>query len=225
MADMLTPSVATQQAPDTGTAAKAYAAQRKPRARTPEAPMARAVQSAATRLAATAATTSTAAPRTASRPLRAAVPAGDPTQVLRVEAAARRPETMPAPSAAPRAVSQARRELRVPIGSKGVRVDNDGSVYAQFEDRDRLIGRIEIRERPKYEDERRAEIHRASVAAARERQFAVARQDQGVVTRPNPAVRAAQTIRGMADALGVQTQVQQVRSQRDLAGALVNMAR
>lgn len=226
MADALTQSVTTQQAPEAGMATQAYAAQRQPRVRARQAPMTRAVESAATRLEATSTATATAAARPASRPLRTVQAAGDPTQVLRLEAAAQRPETMPtAVATPPRAVSEARRELRVPIGSKGVRVENDGSVYAQFEDRDRLIGQIEIRERPRYQDERRAEARRADAAATRDRRLAVARQDKGVVTRPDPAVRAAQTIRGMADALGVQTQVQQVRSQRDLAGALVNMAR
>ncbi len=217
MAENLGQPVATAAPSDAERAARAYAAQRQQRARE-----VRAATAAMRAPEARPALTTIASAQPTTRALRVSDQAQSTRRVRELEASLERQVATPGTPASALRESQA---VRVPIGSKGVRVENDGSVYAQFEDRDRLIGRIEVRMRDRYDDQRRVRA-REERSAADARKLAASRDAARIeAARAAPDDQAAQTIRSLAERLGVPTQVDRVRTRRDLAGTLLDASK
>lgn len=112
--------------------------------------------------------------------------------------------------------------FQVPASAKGTQVRNDGAVYALYEDRDRLLGRVGIGERPRYDDLLRATEKARARLSAREAALDVSRRTEAA---PSPSEQASEAVAAIAKRLGLEAQARPVRSARDLTGVLVDMAR
>lgn len=115
--------------------------------------------------------------------------------------------------------------IRVPAASMGVRIDVIGDVYAQFNDRERWLGRVSLNEFPNYTGMKALGSNRyeATVASGTPRPVEGTMQ-AGYLEASNTDV-AVEVIRNVAATLGVAANVSVVRTADDLQGTLLDMVK
>lgn len=115
--------------------------------------------------------------------------------------------------------------IRVPVGSTGVRIDVIGDVYAQFNDRERLLGRVGLHEFPNYMglEALGGNQYRETAASGAARPAATG-LEPGYLEASNTDL-AVEVIQGVAAALGVASNVSVVRTADDLQGTLLDMVK
>jgi len=115
--------------------------------------------------------------------------------------------------------------IRVPVGSNGLRINVIGDVYAQFNARERLLGRIDFTEFANYAGLKAlgANEYQTTAASGAPRP-APANVESGYLEASNTNL-AAEIIQNVAAAVGVQANVTVVRTADDLQGTLLDMVK